>query len=101
MSNVIAVVATARARAGRSADLEAAVHALVAPTRAEQGCLTYELHRSLTDPDVWVFYEVWASQETFDLHLASGPLTAFLAQVPDLVEGGLDVQTLTPLTRGD
>jgi quinol monooxygenase YgiN len=45
--------------------------ALVAPTRAEPGCLIYELHRDPENAGKFFFYERFVSQETLDAHIAS------------------------------
>jgi quinol monooxygenase YgiN len=45
--------------------------ALVEPTRAEPGCLTYELHRDPDNAAKFFFYERFASQEALDAHLAT------------------------------
>ena len=55
---------------------------MVAPSRAEPGCLCYLLHESKDAPGVFVFYEQWASQAAFDEHLkmpAFATLSAKLA----------------------
>jgi quinol monooxygenase YgiN len=43
--------------------------ALVAPSRAEEGCISYDLHQSLDDATLFVFYENWTSREALDRHL--------------------------------
>jgi len=48
--------------------LEAELRALVGPTRKEDGCLTYDLHRSAEGPSVFLLHEVWASREAHTRH---------------------------------
>ena len=43
------------------------MRAMLAPTRAEDGCELYELNRSLGG-DEFYFYEVWASEAALDAH---------------------------------
>src|SRR5215468_11331139 len=57
-----------RAREGQEALLEAELRALVAPTRKEEGCLRYELHRGADLPSVFLLHEVWASREHHRRH---------------------------------
>jgi quinol monooxygenase YgiN len=57
-----------RAREGQQALLEGELRALVGPTRREDGCLTYELHRGADAPDAFLLHEVWASREHHRLH---------------------------------
>ena len=57
-----------------------------APTRAEKGCINYDLHVSPDNPGLLVFHENWVSKEDLDAHLASPHIDAFRAVAPDLSE---------------
>lgn len=76
-TNGFVVVAHFRAKTGRRQELERLLLSLVAPTRAETGCLQYDLHRDEQDPDQFLFYEIWASREAWDAHMASPHLNTF------------------------
>jgi quinol monooxygenase YgiN len=52
-------------------ELGSELHALVAPTREEAGCLAYELHSDPDDPGKFMFYEKFASQAALDVHLTA------------------------------
>ncbi|MBX9822292.1 MULTISPECIES: antibiotic biosynthesis monooxygenase [Nitrobacteraceae] len=39
-----------------------------APSRAEQGCINYDLHRSTEDPELWCVYENWRSADDLAAH---------------------------------
>jgi quinol monooxygenase YgiN len=43
--------------------------ALVAPSRAEEGCINYDLHQSVDDTRLFVFYENWTGREALERHL--------------------------------
>src|SRR6266436_5418475 len=58
-----------RARVGQETLLEAELRALVAPSRREEGCLTYEIHRSIEPPAALLLHEVWASREAHTEHM--------------------------------
>lgn len=73
----LTVMARLKARSGRESDLEAALQDLVAPTRAEKGCVTYDLHRSHDDPGLFIFYETWESRPLWDDHMKAPHLAAF------------------------
>ena len=68
-----------------------ALEALVEPTSEEQGYVNYDLHQSLEDPDLFLFYENWESGSDLDAHLAAPHLGEFAARIPEL----LDEQGLT------
>ncbi len=69
MSEKITVVAHAIAKKGKEKELSKILQGLVAPTRAEKGCLNYDLHQSSDNPCAFVFHENWTSQAALDAHL--------------------------------
>jgi quinol monooxygenase YgiN len=66
--DAVTLVVILRAREGQQPLLEAELRALVGPTRREEGCLTYDLHRGSDTPDAFLLHEVWASREHHRLH---------------------------------
>ena len=64
----VTLVVILRAKEGQEALLEAELRALTAPTRREDGCLTYDLHGSTEAPGTFLLHEVWASREHHRLH---------------------------------
>jgi len=57
-----------RARDGQELLLEAELHALIGPSRKEEGCLTFDLHGSVDQPGSYLLHEVWASREAHSEH---------------------------------
>jgi quinol monooxygenase YgiN len=64
----LTLVAFLRAKEGQQLLLEAELRALVAPTRKEEGCLQYDLHRGADHPGTFLFHEVWESREHHVAH---------------------------------
>jgi quinol monooxygenase YgiN len=62
------LVVTLRAKEGQEGLLEAELRALVAPTRKEEGCLTYDLYRSTDGPGAFLLHEVWTSRDHHARH---------------------------------
>lgn len=81
----VTVVATIKAKPGMEDTVRAAVEALVAPTRAEAGCINYDLHQSAEDPSVLMLYENWVSKKDLDEHLAMPYLKDFLGKADELL----------------
>jgi quinol monooxygenase YgiN len=52
---------------------------MVVQTRMEPACIQYDLHQSLEDVNLFVFYEIWENQEGLDQHF----------QQPYILEFGL------------
>ena len=78
------ISAAFRARAGKETELRDALKALQAPTRAEPGCLTYDLHQGLGDPARLMMFETWESQATIDAHVKSPHVQKFAPRVDGL-----------------
>ena len=56
MSQIIKTVATLRAKSGHGKTVEQALRACVEGSRAEPGCLFYDLHVDRTDPRAFCLY---------------------------------------------
>jgi quinol monooxygenase YgiN len=95
MSEQLTIIARFRAKAGQESRLRQEMQRLLAPTRAEAGCISYDLHQSQSDPALFVFYENWASQAALDAHVQTPHLQAMMKLVPDLVDGRLDITKWT------
>ena len=82
---MLIVIARIVAIPGREEAVRDALLALVEPTRAEAGCITYDLHCDRSDPALFYFYEAWESEAHLDAHLASEHLARFGAMADELV----------------
>jgi quinol monooxygenase YgiN len=67
--DAVTLVVTLRAKPGQESFLEAELRSLIPPTRREEGCITYDLHRSIEPPDGFLLHEVWATREHHRQHL--------------------------------
>jgi len=54
-----------------------ALRELAGPSRAEAGCILYDVCRSTTDPDALFVLEEWESQAALDEHMATPAFKAF------------------------
>jgi quinol monooxygenase YgiN len=57
-----------RPRDGQDMMLEAELRALIGPTRKEEGCLRYDLHRSIEGPGAFLLHEIWETREHHTAH---------------------------------
>ena len=64
---------------------------MVDPTRAESGCLSYDLYQSCDDPTVMFFYENWADQRALDAHMNTPNFYRY-------VRGEVDSRLVVPWT---
>ncbi|MCV2869693.1 antibiotic biosynthesis monooxygenase [Defluviimonas sp. WL0002] len=82
----LTVVARLKAKAGKEDALYEVLTGLLAPTRAEKGCVFYDMHKSADEPGLFMFTEEWETRPLWDDHMNSPHLTAFSAKQDDLVE---------------
>jgi quinol monooxygenase YgiN len=66
--DAVTLIVILRAREGQETLLEAELRALVSPSRREEGCLTYNLHRAIDTPGALLLHEVWTSREAHTEH---------------------------------
>jgi quinol monooxygenase YgiN len=90
-TNGLVIVAHFRALPGKEDALERLLLGLVEPTRKEEGCVQYDLHRDREDPAQFLFYEIWTDRGSWDAHLVTPPLEALKATVGDYLAEPLRV----------
>jgi quinol monooxygenase YgiN len=89
---MIYVVATLDVQPGHDAEIRAGFAAGRAETLKEAGCLAYELHRSLTDPNRYVFVEQWETREALTAHSNTPHLAAWRAVIaPFLIHRRIEI----------
>jgi quinol monooxygenase YgiN len=92
---MIYVVAELRLKPGMAEKACAEARKVVAGTIKEDGCLAYDFHLSVSDPNRLVAVERWASRAALDAHMHTPHLQAWRAAGKEFVVGR-DVQIITP-----
>lgn len=86
-------MAFVRARAGRSTELGARLSALIEPSRAASGCLSFSLQHSQCDPELWLVCGFWSNQQAMSSYFSSPAMQIFAELVQELVVNSLDFHT--------
>ncbi|MCX7603217.1 MAG: antibiotic biosynthesis monooxygenase [Bryobacteraceae bacterium] len=92
---MLTVVAEIVAKPGCEERLRQELLALIEPTRAEEGCLQYDLHVSTENPGHFLFFENWTSREALDRHLATPHLKRLDQVLPELAAGEPRIATFS------
>src|SRR5579859_4216332 len=95
----IVVLATARAKPGKEADLESALREVAAPTRSQQGCLQFELYRSAQDHAQITALERWASEADHERHIQGDHVKRLMNRFEGILAGPPEIVSMTPLER--
>ncbi len=91
----LTVVAHITANADQIDLVNAELLKLIDVTRAEKGCINYDLHQDNENPAHFMFYETWESREQLQTHLGAQPLQDFMA----VTEGAVEAFTVNEMTK--
>ncbi len=86
------VIARLVARPGKEDALRSLLMGLIAPTRKESGCITYELLQNKENSREFTFVEEWEDEAVLGAHFAMDHIKNALAKFPELLAEDLDVR---------
>jgi len=69
----------------------------IKPSRAEAGCVEYDLFQSATDEQVFYFFEKWKDDQAFQEHSSQSFLQEFKERYQELLEEPNKLLWLTPI----
>ncbi|MEI2264403.1 putative quinol monooxygenase [Erwinia sp. CGal63] len=81
----VRIVAKFTARAGKADELKKVLNAGVKPARAEEGCLHYDLYRSVEDGNVYLFHETWQDAQAVEIHGSQPHFKTLMADAEPLL----------------
>jgi quinol monooxygenase YgiN len=64
----IYITAVIKAKQAYQEQVKAVLDNMVKQTRKEIGCLQYDLHQDISDPNTFIFYEIWQDKQVLDAH---------------------------------
>lgn len=73
----LTIVANIHAKPDQVDLVKAELMKLIATTRAEEGCLQYDLHQDDEIPAHFMFYENWVSRDLWQAHMKAPHLAAY------------------------
>jgi quinol monooxygenase YgiN len=85
MEKKVSVLARVKAREGMENRVRRACLELVAPSREDKGCISYDLHQSTDDRGLFFFVESWVSKKDIENHLGTPHCAAFDEKVNTLL----------------
>ena len=86
MSKPLTIIARIEAKPDGVELVKSELLKMLAPTRAEAGCLNYDLHQDNDNPAVFLFYENWETRELWQDHMNSAHLQAYKEAAGDAIE---------------
>jgi len=74
----LTIVADIVAHPDKTKFLKAALERLLPTTRAEEGCVQYDLHQDNENPAHFLIYENWESRDLWQAHMNAPHVTAHM-----------------------
>ncbi len=90
----LTIVANIKANPDKIDLVKAELLKLIDVTRAEKGCINYDLHQDNENPAHFLFYENWESRELWQVHMNNQHLADYMAAT----DGAVDEFTLNEMT---
>ncbi len=59
---------------------------LIDITRAEEGCINYDLHQDNENPNLFMFYENWENRELWQAHMGKQHLADYVVATKGAIE---------------
>ena len=91
------VVATIPAKPEAADAVREALTTLAEATRAEEGCLAYDLFESGSTPGTFVTVERWTDTAALDAHMATPHVAAAFAAAAGALSGEVAIHPLQPV----
>ena len=82
----LTIVARITAKPEKAEFVKAELLKLIGITRAEKGCINYDLHQDNEKPNFFVFYENWENRELWQIHMNNKHLADYLEATEGAVE---------------
>ncbi|MEY2960014.1 MAG: hypothetical protein RLZZ01_2582 [Actinomycetota bacterium] len=93
----ISLIAKLTAADGKAADLEAALHGVIAAAEEEDGLEVYSAHRADDQPGVYYFFEVYRDQDAKDVHGKGEAMRTAMGAFGGLLAGRPELIMMTPV----
>ncbi|MGB3561834.1 MAG: putative quinol monooxygenase [Thermoanaerobaculia bacterium] len=91
-SDTLRVVAILLAKPDKVSELGTTLAGLLEPTRAEPGCISYELLQNKENEAEFTFVEEWESDSALDAHFATDHIQQAIGEFPNLMAAELDLR---------
>lgn len=89
---MIVVAGRIRVKAGERAEAVRVALRMAEATRAEPGCLSYRFYADIGDPNTFLVFEEWESDDALGRHFQTPHMADFQRQIPRFVDGPFEIK---------
>jgi len=83
---MITLTAIIKSQPEKIAEMKAVLEELVQGSRTEAACIQYDLHQAVTDPNIFIFHEIWRSKAELDAHNQTPHVLKFIKEAAPLLQ---------------
>jgi quinol monooxygenase YgiN len=99
MSKQFTIIAHLVALPNKIEDTRKFLLGLIPPTRAESGCVDYDLHQDDDNPAEFTFYENWKTRADWDHHMTLPHLEEFARRSDELFAVPPHIRKMTMISK--
>ena len=92
----LTIVARILAKEDKREFVKAELLKLIDTTRAEEGCINYDLHQDHENENLFLYFENWATRELWQDHMANDHLKEYIKVTDGAVES-FEVNEMTQI----
>jgi quinol monooxygenase YgiN len=89
---MIVIAATVQVKPERRGEAVQALAEMVAETVKEAGCASYDFYASVTDPNRFMAFEEWESDEALAAHMQTPHMATLKSRLAEIAAGPLGVK---------
>lgn len=86
MNNQLPIIVKFYVKEGMLEHALTELNKILEPTRKEKGCICYDLHQDLENPNILMFYEIWETVEDWKAHDIQEHINIFRETTKDTFE---------------
>lgn len=95
----VRLIAIHVAKSGLGDHLQNILINVIEPTRKEEGNIAYVLHRSVDNPDEFMFDEIWIDKESLEVHLKQPYIISAIEQTKSILAKPVELRTYSEIRK--
>lgn len=88
----VTVVVRIKAKTGMEVRVRQELVNLLKPTRAERGCINFDMHQAPNDPSLFLFHENWVSEEDLKRHFETPRIKRWIEEAKALLAEPMELK---------
>jgi len=88
----VTVVVRMKAKTGMEVRVRQELLNLLKPTRAERGCINFDMHQAPNDPALFLFHENWVSEEDLKRHFETPHIKRWIEEAKALLAEPMELR---------